>query len=135
VEDQKEISINNEQPNADSEKVYLDYEFGDLYLKCSCGQEDLLAEGIEGGIRIDLLATNSHTLKMKCSKCKHEMQLIFKEAKDIFKLKEQRAEKKRIEIESLMGSVPEGEVIDEDKRTEGGGDSIVEETPVEDLGD
>lgn len=133
-EEQKEISINNEQPNPNSEKVYEDFEFGDLYLKCSCGQEDLLAEGIEGGIRIDLLTTNSHTLKMKCSKCKNELQLIFKEAKDIFKLKEEKAEKRKVETKTYTESIPEGEVIDnESKGTEVGGDSTIEEAPMEDM--
>jgi len=99
-------------PEQEQERIYEEYEFGDLYVKCKCGNEDWVASGLEGGIRVDLYTTNSHTMKMECSKCGASLSLCFKEAKDLFKLKEIKAEKNRLETEEMIRNL-EAQVTEE----------------------
>ena len=91
-------------------KEFVDYEFGDLYLKCSCGKEEKLNySGVEG-IRIDLAATNSHEIRLVCSECGHEMVLFFKEAENIEALRKIKAEQGENFVEIEETEVSEEEI-------------------------
>ena len=65
-EDIKDVSEAKEEVMNEDSLVH--FEFGDLYIKCSCGHEEKFIPGIEG-IQVVLPATNKHNLKIVCSKC------------------------------------------------------------------
>lgn len=56
------------------------YEFGDMYVECKCGHEQLVAENVPGGIRFDVYTTDKHDIALMCSKCGAKLRLFFKEA-------------------------------------------------------
>ena len=102
-QDNKNISIEEEVKVTEQEIPFEDFEFGDLYIKCSCGHEEPFIKGIEG-IRVELPATNKHNLKIVCSKCKHELMLFYKKSENIEelrKIKEERNNKDNKEQEEI----------------------------------
>lgn len=110
-----------ETPEVKEETVdaveFKDFIFGDLKLECSCGNVDDLIPGIEG-LRVELPATNKHELTMVCSKCGHKLRLFYEEAKDIDKLKEERARKKEMNDaiqEAIAGVKTEDAIAEEIK--------------------
>jgi len=102
------------EAKAQEQKPMVDYGFGDLYVKCSCGGEDLLAEGIKGGVRFDLYTLEGQEVKLGCSKCGQTMSLFFKEAKNIEALKAAELEKQISELvpEDLFEEVLEENIED-----------------------
>jgi hypothetical protein len=88
----------------------VDYVFGDLYVTCKCGNEDLVAEGIKSGIRFDIFTTNKHTVKLGCKACGAQLTLGFKEAKNIDELKAKLAEQEKLreqEVQEKLKKEPE----------------------------
>ena len=106
--------MNKKEQEIKTEVPFVDFEFGDLYIGCSCGNEELFISGIEGIQLEPLVATNKHTLKIVCSKCKHELWLFYKEAAEIEKLKAER--------DARINAVQEAEVINEVKEENESGD-------------
>lgn len=84
------------------EPQMIDYKFGDLYTKCSCGNEDLVVEGIKNGIRFELYTTDKHNIKLGCKKCGSHITLFFKEAAKIEELLAKEVEAERLLEEELQ---------------------------------
>jgi hypothetical protein len=95
----------------------VDYVFGDLYVTCKCGNEDLIAEGIKSGIRFDIFTTNKHTVKLGCKACGAQLSLGFKEAKNIEELKTKMAEQEKLreqEVQDEGKTEPVDVAVDEE---------------------
>ena len=91
-EDIKDVSEAKEEVMNEDSLVH--FEFGDLYIKCSCGHEEKFIPGIEG-IQVVLPATNKHNLKIVCSKCKHKLSLFFKESENIEELRKEKEDRQK----------------------------------------
>jgi hypothetical protein len=88
------MEIDNEQLKSLEDIVtvdenFIDYEFGDMYCKCSCGHDKLEVPGIQG-IQIILPATNRDKIQLVCEKCGNTLTLYFKPAENIEELMEKR---------------------------------------------
>lgn len=86
-------AVRTEEVSKELLEDFVDFEFGDLYIKCSCGHDEKFIEGIEG-IRVELPATNKHNLRIVCSKCKHELMLYYKLSDNVEELREAKIQKK-----------------------------------------
>lgn len=73
-----------------------EYEFGDLYVKCSCGVEAPIkgGEGIYGGVRVELYTLSDHEFTLKCEKCGTKITLFFKESENKDELRNKLSIKK-----------------------------------------
>ena len=87
---QEEITVDN---NNDVQ-VARTFEYGDLYLKCSCGSDVKLGECFNHGISFVMLTKSDSFWKLECSECGNSMTLYFKESTEesILKLKEKEKE-------------------------------------------
>ena len=54
------------------------YDVANLKFKCHCcGNEQIIEQDVQGGIRFDLYTTNKHKLVMACSQCKAMLEMSF----------------------------------------------------------
>lgn len=54
------------------------YDIANLKFKCHCcGNEQIIEQDVQGGIRFDLYTTNKHKLVMACSQCKAMLEMSF----------------------------------------------------------
>lgn len=89
------VKVKGKISKVENTEDIIDYGFGDLYIICSCGHEERLAEGLEG-IRIeDLPANNRASFALACNACKTILKLYFKPSDNVDRL---RAEKE-VEVE------------------------------------
>ena len=56
------------------------FEYGDMYVECACGHEQMIAEAVPGGVRFDVYTTDKHDVTLMCTKCNSKLRLFFKEA-------------------------------------------------------
>lgn len=99
----QEELINNTQ----AEESHRFFEYGDLYLKCSCGSEKCIDTGFKHGVSFIMTTKENSFWKVVCSECNTEMTLYFKESSEetILKAKE-KEELENKENESIrQGSV------------------------------
>lgn len=106
-----------------NETTYIDYEFGDLYIKCKCGHKTPIkaAKGIEGGLSFHLYTINTSEVLLECEECKHTMSLYFEEAEKIVDLKAEKAYKDRKINEAILEGLQAAQVVDN-------GDTVEDDT-------
>lgn len=77
------------------------YKLGDLYLKCSCGHEELQTEfaAVEG-IQFVLPASNKDCIRLVCKGCGHKLELFYKETENADEILEYR-EKVKVELDKV----------------------------------
>lgn len=72
----KKAKVNKETPK--TEEALEVYKVANLMFKChACGHEHMVEEGINGGVRFDLYATNKHKLSLACPQCKAVLEMYF----------------------------------------------------------
>lgn len=75
----KEVFKNKEEKDIPLEV----FKVGNLKFKCHCcGHEYVIEEGVQGGIRFDLYATNKHKLALACPQCKAVLEMYFEKGDD-----------------------------------------------------
>ena len=95
-----------EQPLTPEEAFEVeDYRYGDLYIKCSCGNDSLEMAGIEG-LQVIMPATNKDMIDLHCPTCGHQLKLYFRKAADIDNLLQKR-EAMVAEIEKIKEQLKE----------------------------
>ena len=72
----KKAKVNEVTPKM--EEALEIYKVANLMFKChSCKHEHVVEEGITGGVRFDLYATNKHKLALACPQCKAVLEMYF----------------------------------------------------------
>ena len=83
------VEVQDDFSLAPEEEQFEDYVFGDLFVKCSCGNDSLEIAGIEG-LQITMPATSRDQICLVCPSCKHEIKLYFRRAENVLELMEKR---------------------------------------------
>jgi hypothetical protein len=104
----------------DNKEAYIDYEFGDLYIKCKCGHKTPIkqAKGIEGGLSFHVYTINTSEVLLECEECKHSMSLYFEEAEKIVDLKAEKAYKDRKINEAILEGLQAAQIADREDKIE-----------------
>lgn len=72
----KKAKVTKETPK--TEEALEVYKVANLVFKChACGHEHVVEEGVSGGVRFDLYATNKHKLALACPQCKAVLEMYF----------------------------------------------------------
>jgi len=81
-----EVETGDEKPEEKVKKKDIPlevYKTANLMFKChSCGHSYVMEEGISGGVRFDIYATNKHKLVLACPRCKAVMEMYFEKGKE-----------------------------------------------------
>lgn len=79
MENKDKELIQEPQVESKKEETPLEvYDIANLKFKCHCcGNEQIIEQDVQGGIRFDLYTTNKHKLVMACSQCKAMLEMSF----------------------------------------------------------
>lgn len=58
-----------------SDKKVKVFEYGDLVVQCSCGQQQILHKGISDGIQLVITPREDSFIQLRCDKCEASIKL------------------------------------------------------------
>jgi hypothetical protein len=73
-----EISENTQTSTTEAQQQINTFEYGDLYISCSCGSDKKIETAVKHGIKIMVLCNDTHDLKLVCDTCGNKLTLGFK---------------------------------------------------------
>jgi hypothetical protein len=118
-----DVENNELQKSVTVDPNFIDFEFGDLYVKCGCGYESLEIPGLQG-LQILLPATNVDKIHLVCRGCGANLTMFYKESANKEELRNQVELEKKVndEINLTLAQLKELEI----KEKEENGSGIVE---------
>ena len=68
--------MSNQEQEVVGAESPVEFEYGDLHVKCSCGHDNLVHANISTGINLYLINRSDSYIKLQCEECNHLMEMM-----------------------------------------------------------